>query len=397
MKRSSSKLSIAGVAIVCFLGSTACADMTLFDMEWGDPVTWQWIAGTPGVGGPGTQSHEVSSAQKHSGDFSLKWRYTFPTPVGDIWPVIEMTCGTGLNDWTGATGLGTWMYFDLTGAKTDWTIEPVITNPYPTITGLGNWNSGADGVPNNTWTQHVWSLSGVSPLAPVDHIRWQYHTGDGWQPISKSNNVDIYLDDIFLAGLPPGPPTTTTLVLWDMEGPDPATNPRVAPPASGGTVSTAISTAHAITGNSSLLWRYQLPENPVNDTWILITLPTPTGKTDWTGSLGLSAWMYFDLTGAKTYWTIQPHPWNGATRYDMGNWNAGGGGVPAGQWIRHLWDYSQAAGLDLANVTATDWDYHLGDGWIPLIKAGNIDLYLDDIGLYGLGGPAGIGPEWALY
>lgn len=88
------------------------------------------------------------------------------------------------------------MLFDLNGAKDGWTIQPNLQHPWPTSDDLGNWNVGSYGIPANTWVWHEWTISGTLDLSTVSHLRFYYHDGDGWAPLAKDNNVDIYLDDI---------------------------------------------------------------------------------------------------------------------------------------------------------------------------------------------------------
>ncbi|MEI7633551.1 MAG: hypothetical protein WCK47_04645 [bacterium] len=362
----------------------ALADRMLFDMEGPNPVTNTWIVGNA----EGVINTATSTDQKHTGNQSLRWRYILPATPGGNWPVIEMAIPGDKSVWTGGTGLVVWMYFDLTAPKTFWTIQPYLAHPYPTIDGLGNWNAGTEGMPNNTWTQHTWDF-GALDVSNVSHLRFDYAAGDGWEALAKSGNVDIYLDDIAIAGLPE-PPTTTTWVIFDMEAGNPVTGTRIAG-AGAGTIQTSITTAQKHSGTQSLLWRYILP-SPVGGNWPIIEMAIPSEKRNWTGGTGLSTWLYFDLSGVKTYWTIQPYL-SAPTRIALGNWNAGPSGVAPGGWVNHVWTFDGFP-LDLSNVTQLDFDYHSGDGWVDVAKDGNVDIYLDDIGVQGISSSVS---GWLLY
>ncbi len=180
------------LVIVCMATASVYCDLLVFDMETSDPVTNTWIAGN----GEGSQTHQLSSSIYYDGSYSLRWDYTLPSTPSGNYPTIEMSIPSADSNWTGATKLGVWMYFDLTGTKTYWTIQPVLCHPYPTVTELGNWNAGATGVPNETWIYHEWDISGVSDISDVSHLRFYYHAGDGWESLAKSGTVTIYLDDI---------------------------------------------------------------------------------------------------------------------------------------------------------------------------------------------------------
>lgn len=189
------------LVIVLLLGFStlsfgAFPKMIVFNGEDSNPVTNTWIGG----GGLGTQVCSLDSTTKYSGNSAIKWRYTFGAATADQYPTMEMAVPSEKQNWSGATSLGVWMYFDLTGTKTDWTIQPNIQHPWPTGDDLGNWNAGGTGVTNNTWTWHEWTIGGTLDISTVSHVRFYYHAGDGWADISKSNNVDIYLDDIAVQG-----------------------------------------------------------------------------------------------------------------------------------------------------------------------------------------------------
>ncbi|MCD6385388.1 hypothetical protein J7M23_06380, partial [Candidatus Sumerlaeota bacterium] len=172
--------------------SKALSKLIIFDMDSGDPVTNTWIGGN----GQGVQTHTQSNQIVHNGRASLRWEYFLPEEPTNNYPVIEMAVPAGKNNWTGATRVGVWMYFDTTGTKTFWTIQPVICHPYPRVTELGSWNSGASGVPPKTWLYHEWHIPKDMNLSNVTHIRFYYHAGDGWAGIAQNRKVIIYLDDV---------------------------------------------------------------------------------------------------------------------------------------------------------------------------------------------------------
>ncbi|MFB3895281.1 MAG: hypothetical protein ACE14V_03160 [bacterium] len=188
------------LAVVLVLGLStlsfgAFPKMIVFNGEGANPVTNSWING-----GEGSQTTSIDSAIKLSGNSSIKWRYTLPVdPAGD-YPTIEMAIPVNKQNWTGATTLGMWMYFDLTGTKTDWTIQPVLAHPYPTVDEMGNWNTGGTGITNNTWTWHEWVIPSGWSISNVSHMRIYYSANDGWAAIARSGNVDLYFDDIAVQG-----------------------------------------------------------------------------------------------------------------------------------------------------------------------------------------------------
>ncbi len=376
------------MAIFCIISIGVFADIVIFNMDGYDPVTNMWIAGD----GEGTQYHSQDTTIYHNGGGSLKWRYELPVDPSNDWPNIEVTVPEPFDDWTGASDLGVWMYFDLTDTKTSWTIEPVLVHPYPTLTSLGNWDSGVTGVPAETWYQHNWEIGSSLDISYVQYVRFCYHGGDGWAALAKSGNVDIYLDDISVVGIDlPAPPD---FILFDMEDGDPVTNMWVA--GDQGTQSHSQSTSIYHNGSASVMWRYELPGTPMGN-YPNIEMDVPSIKSDWTGGTDLNVWMYFDLTGLKTDWTIQPvvcHPY--PTIHELGNWNTGGGGVPPATWINHSW--SLASLSDISEVTQIRFYYHAGDGWESVAKSGNVDIYLDDIGVYGATVPASVSDEvWDIY
>jgi len=377
------------MVIFCIINIGVFADIEIFNMDGYDPVTGMWIAGD----GQGTQSHSKDTTIFHNGAASLKWRYALPVDPNNDWPTIEMTIPESFKNWTGATDVGVWMYFDLTGTKLNWTIEPVLVHPYPTLDTLGNWDSGVTGVPAGTWTQHNWAIGSSLDISFVQYIRFTYHGGDGWAALAKSGNVDIYLDDISVVGI--DLPTPPDFILFDMEDGDPVTNTWIGGSAQGTQIHSQ-STTIFNGGSASLMWRYQLPGTPMGN-YPNIEMTIPDEKVNWTGGTDLNVWMYLDLTGLKTDWTIQPvlcHPFPTIT--ELGNWNTGGAGVPPAMWINHNW--SLASLSDISNVTHLRFYYHAGDGWAPLAKAGNVDIYLDDIGVYGASVPTAVKEgNWDLY
>ncbi|MCD6384288.1 hypothetical protein J7M23_00780, partial [Candidatus Sumerlaeota bacterium] len=149
----------------------------------------------------------------HGGTASLRWEYTLPSVPANNYPTIEMAIPSGTSDWSGATKLGVWMYFDLSAPKTGWTIQPVLCHPYPTVRELGNWNAGPGGVPNDTWVYNEWDIPGELDLSNVSHLRFYYHAGDGWESVAESGKVVIYLDDIVVIGTIAEDKTLTILEL----------------------------------------------------------------------------------------------------------------------------------------------------------------------------------------
>lgn len=370
------KLLALGVLFCLLPGLSVASDMSLFPMEGIDPVTFTWIGGDA----LGSQVHSVTTAVSHSGSQSLVWEYTLGATAASNWPTIEMQVPSVLSNWTGATGLSAWMYFDLTGTKYNWTLEPAIMHPYPTGDTLGNWNSDPGGVPAATWTNHVWDLSSISSISSVSHLRMNYHAGDGWEALAQPGGViRIMLDDLEVLGVNLSDENN----LFDMEGTNPFTNMWIGGDGAG-VQSTAISTSIAHLGSQSALMRYELPADPAGD-FPTFEMAIPAGKNDWTGASVLSAWMYFDTTNNKDFWTIQPniqHPWPTGT--DLGNWNVGPNpGIPPATWVQHSWSLTSAG--DISNVSHLRWFYHAGDGWAGVAKPGGtngiVDIYLDDIGV----------------
>lgn len=352
----------------------ALANRVIYDMEYVDPVTGSWIGGT----GDGTQITE-----RDVGSF-LKWTYTFGTTTADNYPNIELLNGN--KNWSGATSLGVWMYFDLTGPKTDWTIEPTIMSPSPTAYPLGNWNAGTTGVPNNTWVYHEWlGLDTIGNISNVSHVRFSYHAGDGWAELSKSNQVGIYLDDITLGGLDE-PPPSNTLTVFDMEGTNPVSTTWIN--GSGqGTITTSLDGNFVrepyigLHGLSALKWEYTNTGSFAGN-YVIIQMNVPNDRTNWTGATTLGMWLLLDLTGQKNYWTIQPGMAYGAgtvTSYnELGNWNVGVYGIPQRQWVWHEWNINPS--WDISSVYYVRLYYHAGDGWVDIAQGGTtVDIYLDDI------------------
>lgn len=350
------------------------ASWVIIDAEHVNPVTNTWIGGD----GSGSQVTSQDTSIVKNGFGAIKWTYTFGATTSNNWPNIEMLNSN--KNWTGATSLGVWMYFDLTSTKTDWTIEPAVMYPSPTGITLSNWNVGTTGVPNNTWVYHEWTgLDTIGNISNVSHVRFNYHAGDGWAELSKSNQVTIYLDDVTLGGLNE-PPPTNTLKLFDMEGSNPMTNSWIGG-SENGTQITSVDGALTKHGNQSLKWRYELPGTPGGN-YPTIEMAVPPNKSNWTGATTLGFWFLFDLTGPKDGWTIQPnlqHPW--PTSDDLGNWNVGSFGITQGTWTWHEWPIN--SGWDISSVSHIRLYYHAGDGWAPLAKSNNVDIYIDDMVVMG--------------
>ncbi|MFB3895280.1 MAG: hypothetical protein ACE14V_03155 [bacterium] len=357
------------------LGITpALANRVIFDVENIDPVTNSWIAGT----GAGTQITE-----RDVGSF-LKWTYTFGTTTADNYPTIELLNGN--KNWSGATSLGVWMYFDLTGPKTGWTIEPTIMSPSPTAHPLLNWNVGTTGVPNNTWVYHEWTgLDTIGNISNVSHLRFGYHAGDGWAELSKSNQVAIYLDDITLGGLDE-PPPSNTLTVFDMEGTNPVSTTWV-DVGHAGTITTSLDGNFVrepylgLHGLNALKWEYT-NTGSFGGNYVVIQMNVPGERTNWTGATTFGMWLFLDLTGPKKDWTIQPGMWYGtgtiAHYNELGNWNVGGYGIPPRQWVWHEWNINSS--WDISSVFAVRVYYAAGDGWADIAQGGTtVPIYLDDI------------------
>jgi len=176
----------------------SAGDTVVFDMESGDPVTEILIGGN----GQGTVTTMRNTDVANNCSASLRWRYTLPGSVGGDYPEIRMLIPSDRRDWTDASELSVWMYFDFSGTKTGWTLQPAVVAS-GVDTPLGNWNSDPAGVPAGVWTEHRWDLSAIGDLSDVSLLRFWYHDGDGWEPLAIAGNVDIYLDDIF-AAIPAG-------------------------------------------------------------------------------------------------------------------------------------------------------------------------------------------------
>jgi len=195
--RKMAKTTVVISAICLLVSFVAFADLTVFDMESGDPITNQWM----GDGGTGTQTHAQSTDIAHGGSASCLWSYTLETVPAGHYPTTEMAVPAGKTDWTGGTQLSVWMYFDLTDTKTYWTIQPNLQHPWPTGDDIGNWDAGLAGVPAATWIEHSWDIDNPAwDLSNVSHLRFYYHAGDGWAGVAKDGKVDIYLDDITVIG-----------------------------------------------------------------------------------------------------------------------------------------------------------------------------------------------------
>lgn len=186
-------ITLVVMSICCV--TLALSDMKIFNMDAANPVTNSWIGGN----GQGSQTTVRNTSVKKSGSASVKWTYTLPGSPGGNYPTIEMAVPAGLRNWTGATSIGVWMYFDIATNKTDWTIQPNLQHPYPTGNDLGNWNVGTPGIAKKTWTYHEWPINSIGDISNLSHLRFYYHDGD-WASVAVSNKVVIYLDEISAMG-----------------------------------------------------------------------------------------------------------------------------------------------------------------------------------------------------
>ncbi|MCD6385879.1 hypothetical protein J7M23_08910, partial [Candidatus Sumerlaeota bacterium] len=164
-------------------------------MERENPVSNMRIEGK----GEGVQHCSITHKLCHSGGSSLKWEYFLPPQPLNNYPQIELVVPDDVNLQRSADKLGVWMYFDIKGKKTGWTIQPTIAHPFPTVTELGNWNVGVTGIEGGKWIYHAWDIPEGVNLSAMSHIRFYYHAGDDWQDVAQpGNKITIYLDDITL-------------------------------------------------------------------------------------------------------------------------------------------------------------------------------------------------------
>jgi len=168
-------------------------------------------------------------------------------------------------------------------------------------------------------------------------------------------------------------------VLFEMEGQNPVTRSWVQ---GQGTQSVQIDLERSKFGESSLLWRYELPPDPAGY-YPKIEMDIPQGSRDWSRYDKIKAWVLFDITKVKTSWTIQPYIQSSNGTIELGNFHAGFDGIPPRKWVQFEWNLNRER--DHSNISILGFYYHSGDGWSEVARDDGgkacVDIYLDHISL----------------
>jgi len=179
-----------------------------------DPICSTRIQGD----GSGVVTGNISTAQAFSGSQSALFHYDYFDDGSNNWPIVVFAVPPEAQDFSSATELSAWFYFDTIHRVDGWITDPAFVHPDPgnplaaqriTVSKHLAWPAEY-ACPNKTWFELHWDISAaqVSDVTEVDfNINVNLASSGTWNNWGIANDtpvdgsIDIYIDNVSIRGL----------------------------------------------------------------------------------------------------------------------------------------------------------------------------------------------------